>query len=86
MLDGVQHEPSLLPLRYYDTREDFHIKGTIDLSEVKGVSEGSSAPGAPKKADDRCFIDLKTIHRTYSLCADTRQQALDWMEKIQSCL
>jgi len=81
VLDTIKHQ-----LRYYDTREDFHIKGTIDLSEVKGVSEGSSAPGAPKKADDRCFIDLKTIHRTYSLCADNRQQALEWMEKIQSCL
>ena len=48
--------------------------------------EGSSAPGAPKKADDHCFIDLHTTRRTYSLCAETRQQALDWMEKIQNCL
>jgi myotubularin-related protein 5/13 len=81
VLDTIKHQ-----LRYYDTREDFHCKGAIDLSEVRGVGEGSSAPGAPKKADDHCFIDLHTTRRTYSLCAETRQQALDWMEKIQNCL
>lgn len=42
-------------------------------------------PGAPKKADERCFFDLVTSQRAYSLCADTRQQAAEWQEKIQNC-
>jgi hypothetical protein len=43
-------------------------------------------PGAPKKADEKCFFDLQTSKRAYSLCAENRQQALEWQEKIQSCL
>jgi len=82
VLDTIKHQ-----LRYYDTREDFHCKGSIDLSEMKGVTQPSSVPpGAPKKADDRCFFDLHTSRRTYSLCAESRQQATEWQEKIQNCL
>jgi len=82
VLDTIKHQ-----LRYYDSREDFHCKGSIDLSEVKGVSQPSSVPpGAPKKTDDRCFFDLHTSKRAYSLCAETRQQAVEWQEKIQNCL
>ena len=82
VLDTIKHQ-----LRYYDTREDFHCKGSIDLSEMKGVTQPSSVPpGAPKKADDRCFFDLHTSRRTYSLCAESRQQAVEWQEKIQNCL
>jgi len=82
VLDTIKHQ-----LRYYDTREDFHCKGSIDLSEMKGVSQPSSVPpGAPKKADDRCFFDLQTSRRTYSLCAESIQQAVEWQEKIQNCL
>ena len=54
--------------------------------QVRGVCEGSAVPGAPKKADDRCFFDLQTSKRNYSLCAENKQQAIDWQEKIQSCL
>ena len=62
----------------------------------------SLPPGAPKKADERsvkrisccifiiiiprCFFDVHTSKRTYSLCAETRQESIDWQEKIQSCL
>jgi hypothetical protein len=53
--------------------------------KVRGVGEGSLLPGAPKK-DIKCFFDLQTSKRAYSLCADTRQQCLEWQEKIQSCL
>jgi len=82
VLDTIKHQ-----LRYYDTREDFHCKGSIDLSEMKGVTQPSSVPpGAPKKADDRCFFDLHTSRRTYSLCAESIQQAVEWQEKIQNCL
>jgi len=82
VLDTIKHQ-----LRYYDTREDFHCKGSIDLSEMTGVSQPSSVPpGAPKKADDRCFFDLRTSKRTYSLCAESIQQAVEWQEKIQNCL
>ena len=34
----------------------------------------------------RCFFDVHTSRRSYSLCAETRQEAVDWQEKIQSCL
>jgi len=82
VLDTIKHQ-----LRYYESREDFQIKGTIDLSEVRGVSPPSNIPpGAPKKHDDKCFFDLNTSRRVYCLCADTRQQAIEWQEKIQNCL
>ena len=56
------------------------------MLQVKGVSQPVRIPpGAPKKADERCFFDLVTSQRAYSLCADTRQQAGEWQEKIQNC-
>ncbi|CAB4065061.1 SBF1_2 [Lepeophtheirus salmonis] len=44
VLDSTKHQ-----LRYYDTKDDFHSKGYIDLSEVKEVNEGSPQQNAPKK-------------------------------------
>jgi len=82
VLDTIKHQ-----LRYYDSREDFHIKGTVDLSEIRSVTQPASLPpGAPKKADERCCFDIHTSRKTYSLCAESRQQADDWKEKIQNCL
>jgi len=82
VLDTIKHQ-----LRYYDSRDDYHCKGTVDLSEVRSVTQPASLPpGAPKKVDEGCAFDLHTIRRTYSLCAENRQQALEWQEKIQNCL
>ena len=61
--------------------------GESPLLQVKGVSPTVRIPpGAPKKADERCFFDLMTSQRMYSLCADTRQQAAEWQEKIPNCM
>jgi myotubularin-related protein 5/13 len=81
VLDSTKHQ-----LRYYDTREDFQCRGHIDLSEVTRVVESASAPGAPKKSEDRCFFELQTVKRNYVLCADSRSAAQDWISKIQMCL
>lgn len=80
-LDATKHQ-----LKYYDTREDFHCKGHIDLSEVSEVTLGSSQPGAPKRDDAGCFFDLHTVKRTYCFAAESAEATKDWMTKIQSCL
>lgn len=85
VLDATKHQ-----LRYYDFRDDFQCRGLIDLSEVTRVAQGTSAPamsaGAPKKAEDGCFFDLVTHKRTYCFCAEKKNEAEDWVRKIQSCL
>lgn len=82
VLDSTKHQ-----LRYYDTREDFHCKGYIDLAEVTRITDGSSsAPGAPKKTEDRCLFELQTLKRNYCFCADSKGSAQEWVAKIQSCL
>lgn len=81
VLDSIKHQ-----IRYYDTREDFRCKGQIDLSDVLKITEGSSVPGAPKKADDRCFFELHTSKRNYCFCADSPQAAQEWIVKIQNCI
>ena len=82
VLDSTKHQ-----LRYYDTREDFHCKGHIDLAEVTKITEGNNTtPGAPKKSEDKCFFELQTIKRNYCFCAETRQAAHEWVSKIQMCL
>ena len=96
-LDTIKHQ-----LVYYDSKEDQFVRAAIDLSEIRNVTQPASLPpGAPKKADERyysntsqqilirisrCFFDVHTSKRTYSLCAETRQESMDWQEKIQSCL
>ncbi len=106
VLDATKHQ-----LRYYDTREDFHCRGHVDLSEVTRVAElsaggghghgghghsgmggvvggavAANTPGAPRKSEDGCFFELHTLKRTYCFCAESRLAALDWINKIQSCL
>ena len=82
VLDSTKHQ-----MRYYDTREDFHCKGVIDLSEVTRITEGNNTtPGAPRKSEDKCFFELQTLKRNYCFCAETRQAAHEWVSKIQMCL
>ena len=75
-------------MRYYDTREDFHCKGHIDLGEVTNVNDGinTTTPGAPKKPEDKCCFELQTVKRNYYFSADTRHAAKEWVSKIQMCL
>merc|ERR1712111_208171 len=82
VLDSTKHQ-----MRYYDTREDFHCKGEIDLSEVTRITEGNNTtPGAPRKSEYKCFFELQTLKRNYCFCAETRQAAHEWVSKIQMCL
>ncbi|KAK8735253.1 hypothetical protein OTU49_005586 [Cherax quadricarinatus] len=81
VLDSVKHQ-----LRYYDSMEDSHFKGIIELSDVVAVIPSGPTQGAPKKVDDRAFFDLQTKRRLYNFCASDGQAAQEWIEKIQSCL
>ncbi|XP_042205463.1 myotubularin-related protein 13-like isoform X3 [Homarus americanus] len=81
VLDSVKHQ-----LRYYDSMEDSHFKGIIELSDVVAVIPSVPTQGAPKKVDDRAFFDLQTKRRLYNFCASDGQAAQEWIEKIQSCL
>lgn len=81
VLDSIKHQ-----LRYYDAMEDSHCKGFIDLAEVITVTQAPSAPGPPKKCDDRSFFDLRTSRRIYYFCASDASTAQEWIEKLQACL
>lgn len=81
VLDSIKHQ-----LRYYDAMEDSHYKGLIDLAEVISVAPATSVQGAPKKADEKSFFDLRTIRRTYNFMAADYVAAQEWVEKIQACL
>ncbi|CAL4106684.1 unnamed protein product, partial [Meganyctiphanes norvegica] len=81
VLDSIKHQ-----LRYYDSMEDSHCKGVIELSDVTTVTPSGPTPGAPKKVDDRAFFDVNTRRRLYNFCASDGQAAQDWIEKIQMCL
>ncbi|XP_050441146.1 myotubularin-related protein 13 [Adelges cooleyi] len=81
VLDSIKHQ-----LRYYDSMDDSHCKGYIDLAEVMSVSQANPSPGAPKKTDDKSFFDLRTNRRTYNFCASDMTTAQEWIEKVQACL
>ncbi|XP_038054357.1 myotubularin-related protein 13-like isoform X3 [Patiria miniata] len=81
VLDSQKHQ-----LRYYETRNDPHFKGIIDLKEVESVQPAFPTAGAPKKCDENAFFDLKTTRRSYNFVADTKPAAEEWISKIQDCV
>ena len=50
---------SIFQLRYYDSQEDSHCKGYIDLAEVQSVTPLKNVQGAPKKAEDSAFFEVR---------------------------
>ncbi|XP_070199867.1 myotubularin-related protein 13-like isoform X2 [Littorina saxatilis] len=81
VLDSMKHQ-----LRYYDAMEDSHCKGFIDLAEVESVQPVKSMPGAPKKADENSFIEVRTVRRIYNFMASDAKFAQEWIDKLQGCL
>ncbi|ESO05166.1 hypothetical protein HELRODRAFT_77859 [Helobdella robusta] len=81
VLDSVKHQ-----LRYYDSPEDAHCKGFVDLADVVSVANIKNVPGAPKKSDDGSFFELKTIRRVYHFYATDSNSVQDWIDKIQLCI
>ncbi|KAL8615600.1 hypothetical protein ACOMHN_026590 [Nucella lapillus] len=81
VLDSMKHQ-----MRYYDAMEDSNFRGFIDLAEVESVQPVKVMPGAPKKADENSFIEVRTVRRVYNFMAMDAKSAQDWIDKLQSCL
>ncbi|XP_052797634.1 myotubularin-related protein 13-like isoform X4 [Mya arenaria] len=83
VLDSMKHQ-----LRWYDSMEDSTAKGFIDLSEVESVRPVGSkhVQGAPKKADESGFFEMKTTRRLYHFLASDSRVAHEWIDKIQGCI
>ena len=62
------------------------LGGHGHVAGVVGGAGAANTPGAPRKAEDGCFFELHTLKRTYCFCAENRHAALEWINKIQSCL
>ena len=56
----------LSQLRYYDSSEDSHCKGFIDLADVVSVSPITfkNVQGAPKKSDENAFFEVGLSYLT----------------------
>ncbi|XP_059150678.1 myotubularin-related protein 13-like isoform X2 [Physella acuta] len=81
VLDSMKHQ-----LRYYDTVEDTNSKGFIDLAEVESVTLMKFVTGAPKRAEENSFIEIRTVRRVYNFMADNSKSAIDWVDKLQGCI
>ncbi|KAL4225636.1 ARS-binding factor 1 [Mactra antiquata] len=83
VLDSMKHQ-----LRWYDSVEDCTSKGFIDLSEVEFVKTvgGRHIQGAPKKSDESGIFEMKTTRRVYHFLAPDHKTALEWLNKINSCI
>ncbi|KAK0397260.1 hypothetical protein QR680_002054 [Steinernema hermaphroditum] len=78
VLDASRHE-----LRYYDSENDVSCKGLIDLAEVKGVD---FPPARKHSGALGNMFELRTTKRMYSLLAESKTEAEEWVEKIESVL
>ncbi|XP_023930025.1 myotubularin-related protein 13 isoform X2 [Lingula anatina] len=81
VLDSMKHQ-----LRWYDAMEDSHCKGYLDLSEVTSVGTSKNFQGAPKRAEDNSFFEMKTVKRSYVFCAPNVQASQEWIDKLNSCI
>ncbi|XP_012944799.1 myotubularin-related protein 13 isoform X2 [Aplysia californica] len=81
VLDSMKHQ-----LRYHESIDDPHPRGYIDLAEVESVSLVKSMPGAPKRADENSFIEIRAMRRVYNFMATDSKSAIDWVDKLQSCI
>ncbi|CAG2109659.1 unnamed protein product, partial [Medioppia subpectinata] len=71
VLDSTKHQ-----LRYYDSEDDPHCKGFIDLGEVLAVNYNTTQQN----------FDMKLVRRTYNFMAQNSHTGQEWVEKIQACL